>query len=369
MNRNNKINVDDEELTTFGFGGNTNPILGNPDFRNAATGDFRLLSGSVAIDAARSELGPTFVGNELQPIENQTLSDNGTGGIRNATGRLGFDSYGFTTPKDNVTLPGDTLNLFDSQWVPVPATTPNSYNGTGYLPGTPNFVPIQGQRGQDGYLRVDDPTRPNVGFGREPFFDVGAFEYRVLNPPEVDAVNAITNAQSSGGSQNIPFYSTTTLVGANLTPEEIDVQFNQLIDPNSISGLSVQLVGSGGDGIFGNGNDVPINLSGKLSFNNATKTLVIKLAEAGLVLPTDKYRLTLLGNGSQVLTNSQGLALDGENTVNDSPDGAQLPLPSGDGFPGGNFYDTFIINTTLPIVKSGSFELALPATRISLVIL
>ena len=111
---NNTINVDDEELTTFGFGGNTNPILGNPDFRNAAAGDFRLLSGSVAIDAARSELGPTFVGNELQPIENQTLTDNGTGGIRNATGRLGFDSYGFSHDRtDNVTLPGDTLNLFD----------------------------------------------------------------------------------------------------------------------------------------------------------------------------------------------------------------------------------------------------------------
>ena len=161
-------------------------------------------------------------------------------------------------------------------------------------------------------------------------------------------VTAITNSTSSGGSQTIPFYSTTTLVGANLTPQEIDVQFNQLIDPNTINGLSVQLIGSGGDGIFGNGNDVTINLAGKLSFNNATHTLVINLSGAGLVLPTDKYRLTLLGSGSQVLPNPQGLALDGENTVNDSPDGAQLPLPSGDGFPGGNFYDTFIINTTPP---------------------
>ena len=40
---NNTINVDNEELTTFGFGGNTNPIIGDPKFRNAATGDFRLL--------------------------------------------------------------------------------------------------------------------------------------------------------------------------------------------------------------------------------------------------------------------------------------------------------------------------------------
>jgi len=119
-------------------------------------------------------------------------------------------------------------------------------------------------------------------------------------------VTAITNSQSPGGSQSINFYSTTTLVGANLTPQEIDVQFNQLIDPNTINGLSVQLVGSGGDGIFGNGNDVTINLAGKLSFNNATHTLVINLSGAGLDLPPDKYRMTLLGNGSQVLRNPQG---------------------------------------------------------------
>ena len=321
----------------------------------------------MAIDAARSELGPTFIGNELAPIEIQALTDTGTGGTRNTTGRLGFDTFPSAGPNDFVTLPGDPLNLFIDQWTPVSLTqTANSYNGTGYLPGTPYFAQIQSQRGQDGYQRVDDPTTPNVGFGREPFFDVGAFEFRVLNPPEVTGVTAMTNATSPGGSQIIPFYSTTTLVGANLTPKEIDVQFNQLIDPNSINGLSVQLVGSGGDNIFGNGNDVPINLAGKLSFNNATQTLVINLSGAGLVLPTDKYRLTLLGNGSQVLTNPQGLALDGENTVNDSPDGALLPLPSGDGFPGGNFYDNFIINTTPPIVTSSSFMLA-PASDTNIV--
>ncbi len=82
-----------------------------------------------------------------------------------------------------MTLPGDPLSLFVNQWTPVLTTTPNSYNGTGFLPGTPNWVQLQSQRGQDGFQRLDDPTTPNVGFGREPFFDVGAFEYRKLNPP------------------------------------------------------------------------------------------------------------------------------------------------------------------------------------------
>jgi hypothetical protein len=363
---NNNINVDDEELTTFGFGGNTNPIIGDPKFRNPATGDFRLLAGSVAIDSARSEIGPTFIGNELAPIENQALTFNGTGGIRNTTGRLGFDIWPGANPNDFVTLPGSVLNQFIDQWTPVLTTTLNSYNGTGFLPGTANWVQLSSARGQDGLQRVDDPSTPNVGFGREPFYDVGAFEFRVLNPPKVTAVTALTNPQSPGGSQSINFYSTTTLVGANLTPKEIDVQFNQLIDPSTITASSVLLVGSGGDGIFGNGNDVTINLAGKLSFVAATHTLAISLAGSGLTLPTDRYRLTLLGNGSTVLRNPQGLALDGENTTNDSPNGAQLPLPSGDGFPGGNFYLNFIVNTTPPSVTAGTFKLA-PASDTNIV--
>src|SRR4029077_3764845 len=62
-------------------------------------------------------------------------------------------------------------------------------------------------------------------------------------------------------------------------------------------------------------------------------------------------------SGSPVVQNLRGVALDGENTVGGLPTGATLPLPSGDGFPGGNFYDTFIINTTPPIVTPGSLKL------------
>ncbi len=65
------------------------------------------------------------------------------------------------------------------------------------------------------------------------------------------------------------------------------------------------------------------------------------------------------GSGSQVLSSPQGIALDGENLTNnnDPNSGVQLPLPSGDGYPGGNFYDNFIINTTPPIVTKGTFQL------------
>src|SRR5262249_19966053 len=72
---------------------------------------------------------------------------------------------------------------------------------------------------------------------------------------------------------------------------------------------------------------------------------------------TDAYQITLFGSGSPVLTNPQGIALDGENTADGTSTGAQLPLPSGNGYPGGNFFDTFIINTTPPAVLTGSLKL------------
>jgi hypothetical protein len=104
-----------------------------------------------------------------------------------------------------------------------------------------------------------------------------------------------------------------------------------------------------------------INLSGKLEpFNNATDTLVIDLGKAGLSLPTDAYRLILFGSGSPVIQNTQGIALDGENLSNgDDPNGGvTLALPTGNGFPGGNFYDPFIINTTPPSILQGSIQLS-----------
>jgi hypothetical protein len=58
-----------------------------------------------------------------------------------------------------------------------------------------------------------------------------------------------------------------------------------------------------------------------------------------------------------VLSNPQGIALDGENTVGGTSTGAQLALPSGDGNPGGNFFDSFIINTTPPSVAPGSLKI------------
>ena len=364
---NNNQNLDDQELTTFGFGGNNGPVIGDPRFRDPVNGDFRLSPGSAAIDASRSELGPLLVGNMLQPITNQVLGTDGVGGIRNRTGRLGFSAQFFSfppisgtiAPSDIVSLPGFQLRTFEDQWVAALPGSPDAFNGTGANAGTFWYTPIQGERDQNGFLRIDDPSTPNIGFGSRPFFDIGAFEYRELFPPRVIDVTATIPA--SNGPRTIDFYAEGGIAGSNVTPLTINIAFNNLIDPLTINDRTVLLQGSGGDGIFGNGNNADdrfYNLSGRLDFDDATRTLRISLGAAGTTLRTDRYRIILRGTGSEVLRDPQGNPLDGENTEGALPDGIQLPLPSGNGFPGGNFYTTFLINTTPPELVNGTFRLA-----------
>ncbi len=157
------------------------------------------------------------------------------------------------------------------------------------------------------------------------------------------------NFYAAGGSASQP------LSGDNATPWTINITFNGPISPGTINANTVNLVDLGNNP--SQPLDQPINLSGKLSYVSATNTLVISLAASGLTLGTDAYQITLFGSGSTVLTNPQGVALSGVNTVGGTSTGAQLALPSGNGYPGGNFFDSFIINTTPPAVLPGSFKM------------
>lgn len=352
--------------TDNGWGGNNGPVYGDPKFRDPANGDFRLMAGSAAIDAARSEFGPSPIGNALAPVTTQSLTPGGTG-TRNYTGRLGGATYlgdylfptnvNYTTT-DIVALPGYSLHTFYDQWVPALNGSSNSYTGSAANAGTFAFTPISGQRSQAGYQRLDDPSTPNVGFGSLPFFDIGAYEYRALTPPQVVGVTALIGAATAPTN----FYLTTSTASASSTPNKIYVKFNSAIDPATLTSATVLLQESGGDGIFGNANssnDKYVNLAGKLTYDSANQTLIIDLAGTGLTLADDSYRLTLVGTGTSVIASPSGDALDGENTSNnDDPNGKQLALPSGDQFPGGNFTLNFIINATPPTITPGSLALA-----------
>ncbi len=354
------------------FRGNNNPIFGNPLFADAANGDFFLQAGSVAIDAALSELGPVIMGDMLFPLSDDFSLDS-VGGTRNAEGRSypfgGFLPFFGQDPQEIVTLPGTPGRPFFDQFIATTALSGQGAQGPATNIATYNFAPLSGERDLAGLLRIDVQDSPNLGFGSRPFFDVGAREFRVFDPPQVtnegapdvdldgegDAVFAsIVNDDDS--ISLIDLYEVGGIAGTNVSPQEIQIQFDEQLDPQSVNNFTVLLFASGGDGIFGNGNspgDRAIDLSGRLSFDPETRRLRIALGATNLILPNDQYQIVLVGTGSSVLLDPQGNALDGENI------GAtgQLPLPSGDGFPGGDFVVEFTIDTNPPEIVPGTFTL------------
>jgi large repetitive protein len=351
-------------------------IIGQANFVDSANLNFALQPDSAAIDASRSELALDneqsqqltpliyMANGMLRSLVAQALDS--TGGVRIANAR----TYDFNLPADPtniLTLPGSTFkgNVKDEFQAALPGTpgaVPGPSSGTsGYW-----WIPIGGERDQTGFIRTDDPNRPNVGTGSKPFFDIGANEFRILVAPHVTGVTAtLTDPTIPTGVKTTNIYVVGGIAGTNVSPQTIQFTFDNVLDPNSVTNQTVLLQASGGDGIFGNNNVLPgqttstdkfIDLSGKLVFDPTTKTVTINFG--GLKLPNDEYRIILEGSGSDVLTDPTGNALDGENTVGAAPNGAQLAIPSGNGVPGGNFFVTFTVDTNPPSVVPKTFVLA-----------
>jgi hypothetical protein len=114
------------------------------------------------------------------------------------------------------------------------------------------------------------------------------------------------------------------------SPASIEATFNVAIDPATATGDSVVLEAAGGDGTFGDGNEVLVTAATvAMTYSN-----VVEVDLSSATLPADTYRLTISGGGSYVVANYAGDALDGEWT------GA---YPSGNATPGGDFQVTFIL--------------------------
>jgi len=113
-------------------------------------------------------------------------------------------------------------------------------------------------------------------------------------------------------------------------PTQIAVGFDQDIDASTVNDLTFTLLRSGGDGQFGNGDDVPIApASVALSPMNARLAL---MDLTGVAAIEDRYRITLNGSGANVILGASGVALDGDFVGS---------FPSGDGSEGGDFVAQF----------------------------
>ena len=128
--------------------------------------------------------------------------------------------------------------------------------------------------------------------------------------------------------------------GAALTvaPTEINAGFDRDLDASTVNANTFLLVASGGDQVFGNGNDVAITAT-LISVPGATPQSAV-FDVSGVALADDTYEVRLLGNGASVMMDLDANALDGENLGG---------FPSGNGTAGGDFVAQFSITTPVVI--------------------
>ena len=124
-------------------------------------------------------------------------------------------------------------------------------------------------------------------------------------------------------------------------PASIMAVFDREVDASSVNPTTFLLDRSGGDGTFGNGNDVAIvPVSVTVPAANP-RSAVMSLT--GVASAIDTYRVTLLGTGAVTIRDLQGNALDGEFTS---------AFPSGNGAAGGTFTAQFRVVGVQPTLQS-----------------
>ena len=84
-----------------------------------------------------------------------------------------------------------------------------------------------------------------------------------------------------------------------VAPQELTLQFSlgSTITPSSVNSKSIEVFRSGRDGIFGNGNDVPVTI-GYVGPGNSPNEVVLRFGEN---LSDDHYRIMTHGTGSNVV--------------------------------------------------------------------
>lgn len=130
-------------------------------------------------------------------------------------------------------------------------------------------------------------------------------------------------------------------------PAQIVAGFDQEIDASTVNALTFTLQRAGGDGQFGDGNEVEI-VADSVGLSAVNPRLaVMDLASVAAV--ADRYRVTLAGSGPNLILSIGAQALDGEFS------GA---FPSGDGSEGGDFvaeFDIEGVQATLASIQDNVF--------------
>lgn len=124
-------------------------------------------------------------------------------------------------------------------------------------------------------------------------------------------------------------------------PTDISAGFDQDIDASTVNDLTFTLERSGGDGSFGDGNEVAI-VAASVALSPVNQRLAV-MDLGGVPAIEDRYRVTLFGFGPHRILGVSGIALDGEYAGS---------FPSGDGSEGGDFVAEFALQGMQPALAS-----------------
>ncbi len=120
-------------------------------------------------------------------------------------------------------------------------------------------------------------------------------------------------------------------------PTQIVAGFDQNLDAATVNLNTFLLTASGGDGTFGEANDVQI-IAAMIAVPGANQSSAV--FDIAGVLADDTYRVSLLGTGGSIIMDLNANALDGEFG------GA---FPSGNNLAGGDFVAQFSVSTPVVI--------------------
>jgi Bacterial Ig-like domain len=127
----------------------------------------------------------------------------------------------------------------------------------------------------------------------------------------------------------------------NAVPMSIVAVFDRDLDATTVDATTFLVERSGGDGTFGDGNEVAITPVSVTVPAVNPKTAVLDMSTSP---PTeDTYRVTLVGSGAATIRDLGGNTLDGEFSGT---------FPSGNGTQGGNFVATFTVVGIQPTLQS-----------------
>jgi hypothetical protein len=149
----------------------------------------------------------------------------------------------------------------------------------------------------------------------------------VLDTQSADVVRVTSLSIAPGSSQ--------TALPASLT-----AVFDRDLNASTANGASFRLERSGGDRVFGNGNDVALVTTVSVPAANQSSAV---MSLAGVASVPDLYRITLSGTGGTSILDLSGNALDGEFAGT---------FPSGNSTAGGDFVATFDVAGVSPNLQS-----------------